>query len=423
MSSPRASASAPTSIGRFQIQKVLDQGPSSILYLALDETGRTAITLKTAAPGTVIPGLRERYERAQDTARKLDHPGVLPIRDLGQDPAAGPYQVLDPLEGAPLSSLFEGGIQAFPALHLLIQLLHILEAAARAGILHGDLEPHAIWITPEGRVVLQDFGGTGPLLPGSEAYAAPERLDGGVPSAPADQFSLAALAFHLLSGKQAFPGATAEDVAHAIRIGALRLPPKMPLVMQKVFLKAMDVEPKARYASLRDFMAVLIAAAPLEEDRLDSLLSFLDGEPLAIDGLELPSHPEAPRTLEREDLPSVREPLVDQVPILEQKAHEERRLLDLPGVIGFAVFDEAGTLLTTSPHAGDLADAAPSVYFRMADLVFREGTGVRHFLFRTRPGLRYLLYRKLDTLIVIKLMADANPQEILHGLDGHLSLS
>src|SRR5512133_645244 len=294
MPNPQASPSEPISIGRFQVQKLLDHGPDSLLYLARDKDSQALVALKVPIPGAKTPGMAERYQREWDAARRLDHPGVHRVLDLGRDAAAGPYLLMDYLEGTPLASLLAGGLPTFPALHLLIQLVHVMEFAARTGILHGDLQPHDIWVTPQGDVRLQSLGSSGAPRPGGAGYAAPERLDGGAPSTRADQFSLAAVAFHVLAGKQPFPGATPEDVTQAVCNGEFLLPSKMPLVMQKVFLKAMDKEPEARYASLRDFMAVLIAAAPLEEDRLDDLLSFLDGQPLAFEGRESLSHPPAP---------------------------------------------------------------------------------------------------------------------------------
>ena len=425
MPNPQASPAEPISIGRFQVQKILDHGPYSLLYLVRDKDSQALVALKVSIPGAKTPGLAERYQREWEAARRLDHPGVHRVLDLGRDAAVGPFLLMDYLEGASLASLLAGGLPAFPALHLLIQLVHVMESAARAGILHGDLQPHDIWVTPQGDVRLQSLDSSGAPRPGSEGYAAPERLDGGGPSTRADQFSLAAVAFHVLAGKQAFPGATPEDVTQAVRNGEFLLPSKMPLVMQKVFLKAMDKEPEARYASLRDFMAVLIAAAPLEEDRLDDLLSFLDGQPLAFEGHEFLFRTEAPRSDMPRDPRPIRAIAESQAPTAEENGRPARKLLDELGVIGFAVFSESGTLLTASPQAGELADLAPSVYFRLADSVFGEegGSGVRYFLFRTKHGIRYLLHRRTDTLTVIKLNPDANLQEILRGLDEGLGLN
>lgn len=425
MPNPRPPLPEPISIGRFRVQRILDRGPYDLLCLAEDKESQALVALKVPAPGVKTPGLAGRYQRVWETTRELKHPGVHRVLELGQDAEAGPYLVMDYLEGASLASLLAGSLPAFPALHLLIQLVHVMEATARAGVLHGDLQPHNIWVTPQGDVRLQSLGTYGAPMPGSEGYTAPERLDGGTPSARADQFSFAAIAFHLLAGKPAFPGSTPKDVAQAVRNGELLIPSKMPLMMQKVFLKAMDKEPEARYASLRDFMAVLIAAAPLEEDRLDDLLSFLDGKPLAFEGHELLSRHEAPGSDVPLDPQFIRSLAESQATTAEGKDRLERRLLDTPGVLGFAAFNEGGTLLTCSPHAGELADLAPSVYFHLADSIFGDegGSGIRHFLFRTKPGIRYLLHRGTDTQIVIKLKPDANLQEILRGLDHGLNLN
>lgn len=424
MPNPRPPLPEPISIGRFRVQRILDRGPYDLLCLAEDKESQALVALKVPAPEAKTLGLAERYQRVWETTRELKHPGVYRVLELGRDAAAGPYLVMDYLEGASLASFLAGGLPALPALHLLVQLVHVMQFAIRSGIFHGDLQPRDIWITPQGDVRLQSLGASGAPLPGSEGYAAPERLDGGAPSARADQFSLAAIAFHVLAGKPAFPGATPKDVVQAVRSGELLIPSKMPLMMQKVFLKAMDKEPEARYASLRDFIAVLIAAAPLDENRLDGLLSFLDGTPLAFEGLEFLSRPEAPGSDVSLDPQTSHARPENQATSAEGKDRLEHMLLDAPGVVGFAAFNEGGTLLTCSPHAGELADLAPSVYFRLADSAFGGGGGfgIRHFLFRTNSGIRYLLHRGTGTQIVIKLKPDANLQEILRGLGDGLGL-
>ena len=415
----RPSPSEPLVMGRFQVLKVLDHGPASFLYLAQDPARKSLVLLKTATPGRVAPELAEQYEQTLKVTCLLDHPGVHGLQELDQDPAFGPYLVLDYVEGTSLASLLAANLPAFPALHLLIQVAQVLEFAAQKGISHGDLQPHAVWVTPKGEARLHGFATQGRLKVGSGSYAAPERQGAGIPTARADQFSLAATAFHLLFGKPPFPGATEEETLLAVREGEFSLPAKTPVMLQKVFLKALDKDPNGRYASLRDFMAVLIAAAPLEEHHQEDLLSFLDGTPLAFEGGEFLSRSEPPRA---EPPPAKSDPAVQKeplVPAVAGKAPLGSWLLQEPGISGFATFGEGGALLASSPQSGDLVDLAPTVYFNLADAAFGTAgeSPVRHFLFRARNGIRYVLHRRVNTLCVIKLKPEANLQEILRGLD------
>lgn len=298
MPEPRTSPIGPLCIGPYQVQAILHRGPDRVLYRAQDSARKARVILRVPARAAKSAALLDQYQWLWETARRLDHPGLHRALELGRDEAAGPYLVLEDLEGTCLAPLILDGLPLFSALHLLVQLVHILEAGAQAGIFHGDLQPCNIWVSPQGKVHVQGFGATGALLAGTMAYAAPERLERGSPSARADQFSLAALAFHLLAGRPPFAGTISEDSLRAARNLDLKFPHEMPPQLQKVFLKAMDGSPEARYGSIRDFLAVGIAAAPLEEERQDDLLSFLDGKPLSLDGAGLLPLPAAGSTEE-----------------------------------------------------------------------------------------------------------------------------
>ena len=341
-------------------------------------------------------------------------------------------RAMDRTEEVCLASLLDESMPAFPALHILVQLAHSLESEARAGILHGDIQPWNISVSFQGVPRLLAFGAfaltTGAVVPGSEGYSAPERLGGGIASAQTDLFSFAATAFHILTGRPPFVAATPEEVVHAVRKGELRLPPKMSTVMQKVFLKALERDPECRFSSYGHFMSVLIASAPLAENRLEDLLSFLDGKPIPFEGLDIsiPAQMTAPR-------PPTAIRSTQSIPVIATRPEgpqdaerlAESLLSNAPGVIGFAVFRGGEAQPTCSPQSGELADLAPAVYFQLADSVFGEAGNakVRYFLFRTKQGIRYLLHRRLDVLIVVKLKSGANHQELLHRLDDNLNLN
>lgn len=428
-------ATPPLSIGRFQVTRVLGRSASHMVYLASDPKTWGQVALKTALPGSDGTALAESFQREWETTLRLRHPGVRRVLELEHDEAFGPYLVLEYQEGLPLGALLQDGLPPFTALHLLIQLMHVLESAAREGILHGDLKPDNLWVDPRGTLKLMDFGasrnlasrlGPGPAV-GSPGYTAPELLRGELPSPKSELFSFAATAFQTLTGRLPFPGPKDGEAAAAGDWSDPVFPEDMPEVMQRVFAKALDRDPEQRFSNLHDFMGVLIAASPLEEDRLDALLAFLDGRPVPLEGVEAlmaRRHAPSPRATRPIQPTPAEDPAPPSAPPPPAPAPETlRRLLrQLEGLPGVAevVVQQGATVVSASAHRHVLGSFEPAPVLDLAAGLPDPGGNVpvRSVLFRSPKRVQVLSLRKGHLAIAFALRPGASPASVLEALAG-----
>ncbi len=445
-------ASAPMSIGHFRVQGTLGFGTGHVLYQAVDNRTGARVALKCSLPGREHQDLEPSLKGEWEAAQRLTQPGIQRVLEMTQEDGVGTYLVLESLEGTSLASLIVQGVPTFHGLHLLVQLLHVLESAERDGLLHGDLRPENLWISPTGTLLVLGFGSTNgseadtrPGPAADSAHTAPERLHGAPPSPSSELFALAVTAFQVLTGHLPF-GKSAEgakDPADLER--ALKFPVDMPMPMQRVFSKALDPQPENRYTSLHGFISVLIASSPLKEDRLEALLAFVDGASIPVDftGL-LP--PDAAR--KNDPLgPRDTQPLPIQIPV-EERDHQSsvirastqvpRVLVDaaspdshaeartriegfvkgLPGVLEFAIYSQGETPEATSHTYGTLRGILPSFYLQMADSIHDPESldSVRAITIKSQKRGSIILFRRGPFSIALLLKPGKNAKGILEEL-------
>jgi serine/threonine protein kinase len=230
---------------------------------------------------------RTRFETEARHAAALHHPGIAAVFDYGQgslDDGSGtprPYLVMELVEGQPLSALLRPGAPLDPAAtqELLAQAAVALGVAHAAGIVHRDVKPANLLVTPDRRVKVTDFGiaraaegmaltQTGEVM-GTPAYISPEQAEGGTATAASDVYSLAVVAFECLAGRKPFVADTpvATAVAH-LRNPVPELPDTVPADLAAVVRRALAKAPEERFAdgaafarALRDPASVAGAAA------------------------------------------------------------------------------------------------------------------------------------------------------------------
>lgn len=219
---------------------------------------------------------RARFETEARHAASLHHPGIASVFDFGEAaPAAGsssprPYLVMELVEGQPLSNLLRPGAPLDPDVtrDLVAQTAAALGVAHAAGIVHRDVKPGNLIVTPDRRVKVTDFGiaraaegmsltETGQVM-GTPAYLSPEQAEGGTASAASDVYSLAVVAFECLAGRKPFladtPVATA--LAH-LREPVPELPGDVPTGLAAVVRRALAKDPAQRYPDGQAFAAAL----------------------------------------------------------------------------------------------------------------------------------------------------------------------
>ncbi len=255
--------------GRFFLVAIVADGANGRVYEARETTTRTKYAVKVLHEHAAMDRTAvERFKRESDTARQVDHPNVLKVYDFDRDPAVGFYLAMEFLDGENLGQLLarDGALPPPRAVRILSQVALALGAAHPLGFVHRDLKPENVFIVRGEDVRLLDFGSvkreqeSGPKLTsmgttlGSPYYMAPEQAKASPHvDARADVFSLACIAYEMLTGKIAFPG---ENVA-AILFKILSENPTapsfakhdLPDAVDDVFRRGLAKQPNERTAT------------------------------------------------------------------------------------------------------------------------------------------------------------------------------
>lgn len=237
-------------------------------------------------PEDVRDGLLVRMRHEARAAARVAHPNLVTIHDMGEDPTLGLYLVFEWLEGPTLKQrLTESRLSPRQAARVAKDLGAALSFAHERGVLHRDVKPENVMLTPSG-TKLTDFGiaripdstltHSGGLL-GTPAYSAPETFREGRFSHASDQFSLAATLYEAISGERAFPGDDAVSVAAKISTDEPRpfadargLRPELDAVLARGMAKS----PSDRYPSCRELglaiVECLVPSQPSLPEREDA---------------------------------------------------------------------------------------------------------------------------------------------------------
>jgi non-specific serine/threonine protein kinase len=253
-------------IGRYRVVRQLGEGGMGVVYEAHDERLDRVVAVKLMRDAVLGPTAIERFWREARAAAAISHPHICQIFELGED-AGRPFIVMERLTGDTLAErLSQGPMAPREAARLSLGLLDALDALHRRQVVHRDLKPSNVFLTPHG-VKLLDFGLAGDtsgltdatatrltnpgVMIGTPQYMSPEQVNGGRVDARADQFAAATILFEMLSGRYAFPGATAIDVLQKV------LHEQPPALLGSPFVTALDAvihralakSPDGRYES------------------------------------------------------------------------------------------------------------------------------------------------------------------------------
>jgi len=244
-----AQARVGTFVRKWRIDRLLDSGGMAAVFAATHRNGnRVAIKLLHPELGS-SKEIRDRFLREGYVANKVGHPGAVVVLDDDHTDDGAVFLVMELLEGESLEERMRrtGPLTAVETLYVADQILDVLVAAHANGIVHRDIKPANVYVTTQGVIKLLDFGlarlrdteaymtttrdgivvGTVAFMAPEQAAAKTQRVD-----ARADQWAVAALMFHLLTGRHVHEGKTmvekvmaaANQPARSIRLFAPYLP-------------------------------------------------------------------------------------------------------------------------------------------------------------------------------------------------------
>src|SRR6266571_1561526 len=160
----KAEAFVGTVLGTCTLQQLIGQGGMGAVYLAQQSRPRRQVAVKVLLPSTTLKpqhlaAFLERFRRETDAAASLEHPNIMPVYEYGERDGLA-YLVMPYISGGTLRDEMDGNGQlALPkVMNYLDQLGAALDYAHERGVIHRDVKPANILLTPEGRLLLTDFG-------------------------------------------------------------------------------------------------------------------------------------------------------------------------------------------------------------------------------------------------------------------------
>ena len=260
---------------RYELLELLGEGAVAVVWLARDTQSDQLVAIKVLQKAALKLEAIQRFAQEVTILSRLEHPAVVRIYDTGVAGDDSPYVVMEYIPGGTLRTLLaaRGGAALDPthAVAIISSLAEGLAAAHALQVVHRDVKPENVLVGREGAIKLVDFGMAkvlrrdspmltfGSKICGTPQYMAPERARGIPVSGAADVYSLAVIAYELLSGRRPF------DSKHPVEVLMAHVsdpPPEMPSVppeLAQVVFRALDKDPDQR-PSAAEFARLLRVA-------------------------------------------------------------------------------------------------------------------------------------------------------------------
>ena len=259
---------------RYEILEILGEGGMAFVYKARDMQLERFVAIKTLKPNYVNQEtFVDRFKREAKTAANLNHPNIVQIFDWGIEEE--PYFVMEYIEGNTLTSIIAKNrtISLSDILFIGAQVSSGLHAAHQKGLVHRDIKPGNIMITPDGKVKVTDFGivslqneesditKTGSIL-GTASYISPEQAQGKPVSIESDLYSLGTVLYELITGKAPFSGDSPISTATKHLTEKPEKPSlyrrDLPKGVESAILRLLEKASYDRFKSAEDLRATLL---------------------------------------------------------------------------------------------------------------------------------------------------------------------
>ena len=273
-------------LAHYRLESILGKGGMSVVYLAYDSRLQRRVAIKVLSADRLDDRSRERLHAEALILSSLSHPNVATVFDFGSE-CGVEYLVMEFVPGATLDALLR--VAPFEGLRVAAlgsQLAHGLAAAHAADVVHRDIKPGNLRVTPDGLLKILDFGvAISPLreesssttatgvrwlraLAGTLRYMAPERLRGAAADARSDVFAAGIVLYEMACGRPPFGEEQPIRLIESILTGQCSRPrsvkPDIDPALEVVILRAMNPDPAGRY---RNAMELAAALEPLAAGR------------------------------------------------------------------------------------------------------------------------------------------------------------
>jgi eukaryotic-like serine/threonine-protein kinase len=267
-------------LSHYSIVDEIGQGGMGVVYKAHDQHLDKDVAIKVLAPGTLTDELaRKRFRREALSLAKMIHPNITTVHDFDTQDGID-FLVMEYIPGTTLSDKMSAGpLGEEEVIRLGIQLAQGMSAAHQQGLVHRDLKPGNLRVTPDNRLKVLDFGLAKLLRPEAEPadtssktvvapedagtlpYMSPEQLRGQTTDARADIFAMGTVLYEMATGRRPFPEANRPRLIDSI----LNRTPDPPSKIQqhisagldRTILKALEKDPARRYQSAQELLTDL----------------------------------------------------------------------------------------------------------------------------------------------------------------------
>ncbi|MCJ7716067.1 MAG: protein kinase [Anaerolineales bacterium] len=267
---------------RYQLEKQLGEGGMAIVYEASDLMLERTIAVKILRKDfSASKAFQVRFKEEARAAANLTHPSIVTVHDFGLDKDRL-FIVMEYVPGIDLKETIKqsGPLPIDHASRLFIQACAGIGYAHRAGLVHCDIKPHNMLITPDHRLKVTDFGIARALASvkhdeqsqaiwGSPAYFSPEQAAGRAPSPASDVYSLGVVFFEMLTGVLPFTDPSPQELALMHRYETPPSPrdlnPEISPELEKIILKVLSKEASSRYRTADQLGRIVISFTEMDE--------------------------------------------------------------------------------------------------------------------------------------------------------------
>lgn len=286
---------SPVLANRYQLQQTLGKGGTAVVYRAWDQNLKRTVAIKILrSEFSQTESFRERFRQEALAAANLSHPNIITTFDFGLDNDRL-FMVIEHVPGTDLKTMLRqhGPFTTTEALPLIIQACAGIGYAHRAGLVHCDVKPQNLLVTPDMRLKVTDFGIARALASirpdeqhdivwGSPQYFSPEQAAGLAPSPASDVYSLGVILYELITGQLPFNSEDPVELSRMHRdlfpLPPRQLNPGIPPQLEAIILKLLAKEPTSRYRNADQLGRILLPLVPKTDPYSDNL-PLLGGQP------------------------------------------------------------------------------------------------------------------------------------------------